>query len=94
MRRIMMGLAAASFVVPALAADVEAGKERSAACQHCHGTDGKALANDRAVLKQAVASKRWGDRSVVVVERDGESLELDVPLCRVRPEPCEDEDEE
>jgi S1-C subfamily serine protease len=45
----------------------------------------------RAGLKRLIAGKQWGDRAVFTVERDAETLRLEVQFRRTRPEPCEDE---
>ena len=52
--------------------------------------DGAAIPDDR-TLKRLLAERHWGDRSLFVVSRGGERVELPVGFRRERPEPCENE---
>ena len=50
--------------------------------------DGTAIPDDR-TLKRLLAERHWGDRSLFVVSRGGERVDLPVSFRRERPEPCE-----
>ena len=51
--------------------------------------DGTAIPDDR-TLKRLLAERHWGDRSLFVVSRGGERVEIPVSFRRERPEPCEE----